>query len=54
MPTPGAKVEVQLAGATKEATADDDGKWTVSFGPLKAGGGPLELIGEVGRRDAST
>ncbi|QDT75138.1 sialate O-acetylesterase [Lacipirellula limnantheis] len=40
---PGAKVEVQLAGATKEATADADGKWTVSFGPLKAGGGPLEL-----------
>jgi len=40
---PGAKVEVQLAGATKEATADADGKWRVSFGPLKAGGGPLEL-----------
>ena len=40
---PGAKVEVQLAGATKEATADKDGKWTVTMGPLKAGGGPLEL-----------
>ena len=40
---PGAKVEVQLAGATKEATADKDGKWSVSFSPLKAGGGPLEL-----------
>lgn len=41
--TPGAKVEVKLAGQTKEATADKDGKWTVSFAPLKAGGGPLEL-----------
>ncbi|BBO34754.1 sialate O-acetylesterase [Lacipirellula parvula] len=40
---PGAKVEVKLAGQTKEATADKDGKWTVSFTPLKAGGGPLEL-----------
>jgi sialate O-acetylesterase len=40
---PGAKVEVQLAGTTKEATADKDGKWSVSFSPLKAGGGPLEL-----------
>jgi sialate O-acetylesterase len=40
---PGTKVEVQLAGTTKEATADKDGKWTVSFAPLKAGGGPLEL-----------
>ena len=40
---PGAKVEVQLAGATKEATADKDGKWTVTMGPLKAGGGPLEM-----------
>ncbi|MBA4105068.1 MAG: sialate O-acetylesterase [Pirellula sp.] len=45
---PGAKVEVQLAGATKEATADADGKWTVSFGPLKAGGGPLELAVKSG------
>jgi sialate O-acetylesterase len=41
--TPGAKVEVKLAGQTKEATADKDGKWTVSFAPMKAGGGPLEL-----------
>lgn len=40
---PGAKVEVQLAGTTKEATADKDGKWLVSFNPLKPGGGPLEL-----------
>ena len=40
---PGAKVEVQLAGTTKEATADKDGSWSVNFGPLKAGGGPLEL-----------
>ena len=40
---PGAKVEVQLAGKTKEATADEQGNWSVDFAPLQAGGGPLEL-----------
>jgi sialate O-acetylesterase len=40
---PGAKVTVKVAGSTKEATADDDGKWSVSVGPLKATATPLEL-----------
>jgi sialate O-acetylesterase len=40
---PGAKVEVQLAGTTKEATAAKDGHWSIEFSPLKTGGGPLEL-----------
>jgi sialate O-acetylesterase len=45
---PGAKVEVKLAGQTKEATADEQGKWSIDFSPLKAGGGPLELFVKSG------
>lgn len=45
---PGAKVEVQLAGATKEATAGDDGKWSLTVGPLKATSEPLELTVKSG------
>jgi sialate O-acetylesterase len=40
---PGAKVTVQIAGKTQEATADADGKWQLSVGPLKASKSPLEL-----------
>jgi sialate O-acetylesterase len=40
---PGVKVAVQLAGKTQEATADADGKWRLSVGPLKASKDPLEL-----------
>lgn len=46
--SPGAKVTVQLAGKTKEAVADADGRWRVTMGPLKAGGGPLELNAAAG------
>jgi sialate O-acetylesterase len=38
----GEKVTAKLAGQTQSATAGDDGKWTVTFTGLKAGG-PHEL-----------
>ncbi len=40
---PGAKIAVQLGETKADATADENGEWRVSVGPLKAGGAPLEL-----------
>jgi sialate O-acetylesterase len=37
-------VTVRLSGREKKAVADASGKWRVVFDPLKAGGGPLEMI----------
>lgn len=39
---PGTVIRVQLSGKTREATADQDGRWRVDLGPLPAGG-PLEM-----------
>lgn len=35
---PGERVEVQLAGVSREATAASDGRWSVALPPLPAGG----------------
>jgi len=40
---PDAKVKLQIADETKEATANKDGKWSLTVGPLEAGR-PLELV----------
>jgi sialate O-acetylesterase len=39
---PGEQVKVTLGSASAQATADDEGRWKVELGPLKAGG-PLEM-----------
>lgn len=40
---PGDAVTVSLVGQTLSATADKNGRWQVTFKPLKSGGAPLEL-----------
>jgi sialate O-acetylesterase len=39
----GAAVTVTLGDAAQKAVAGADGRWSVRFGPLKAGGGPLTM-----------
>lgn len=46
---PGAKVRVQFAGKTAQATADAHGDWRVSL-PAHAAGGPFELTVDDGAR----
>ncbi len=41
---PGEKVLVGLAGHEVNARAGADGRWSVTFPPLQAGGGPMELV----------
>ena len=43
--SPGEQVTVHIADQTKTATADNDGKWSVTLDPLPAGG-PHKLIVE--------
>jgi sialate O-acetylesterase len=52
---PGEQIVVQIAGQEHKATADDNGKWTVTLEPLPVGE-PLTLVvegieGRVGRKD---
>lgn len=49
---PGQKVEVTLAEQTKEAVADADGRWQVTFDPIKAGG-PYELKASSGANEVT-
>ncbi len=47
--TPGATVEVKIAGQTKTATAGKDGKWKLKLDPLKPGG-PLIMTVKAGKK----
>jgi 6-phosphogluconolactonase (cycloisomerase 2 family) len=40
---PGAKVTVEFAGQRRDATVEDDGKWSLSLAPLKASSNGSEL-----------
>ena len=48
--TPGTKITVSFAGKTYAATADNDGKWTVSLDPQAANAPPQSLIVEGSTR----
>jgi sialate O-acetylesterase len=50
---PGAQVSVALAGQSRTATAGADGRWSVTFNPLTAGNGPLELTASSGEATAT-
>ncbi len=45
----GEEVTVRLGGKEARTRADAEGRWRLSFEPLKAGGGPLELIVRGGK-----
>lgn len=48
--SPGVEVHVAVAGKTATCTADEDGEWQTTVGPLKAGG-PHRLAVESGEGD---
>jgi sialate O-acetylesterase len=41
--TPSSEITVSFAGQTVKASADDKGRWTVKFNPLKTNASPAEL-----------
>jgi sialate O-acetylesterase len=48
---PGESITVTLAAQSKTTVADPDGRWSLKFDPLKAGGEPLTLTAKSAARD---